>query len=269
MKQFVLLVILAFLLAYCHECLVTKSTEYINLKELKTQMKSSRNSVALFINEKDCDNRCKDMVNTWTDAKESELKRNHKFFTVSISKKEESSVVRLAKALGNPSFPLVAEFVSGKEARVYDRLPTSKSFEYWIKNPTLPTPWWEEDNSVVHLSCVKDVKELKEFTKSGDKNRALVMFYAPWCGHCKNFKPIFSTLAAERLDSYLKEGHGWKLAAVDCVEHPDICKEDGLSITGYPTIKVVDGGEFTINYSKKRTLEDMRRFLASSTVDES
>ena len=45
--------------------------------------------------------------------------------------------------------------------------------------PPPETPWSEEPSDVVHL----DEENFKSFLKK--KKHVLVMFYAPWCGHCK------------------------------------------------------------------------------------
>lgn len=45
--------------------------------------------------------------------------------------------------------------------------------------PPPETPWNEEETNVVHL----DEENFKTYLKK--KKHALVMFYAPWCGHCK------------------------------------------------------------------------------------
>jgi thioredoxin-like negative regulator of GroEL len=48
--------------------------------------------------------------------------------------------------------------------------------------PPPEKPWSEEPSDVVHLNEENFKSTLKK-TK-----HALVMFYAPWCGHCKNAK---------------------------------------------------------------------------------
>ncbi len=47
--------------------------------------------------------------------------------------------------------------------------------------------------------------------------KALVMFYAPWCGHCKRAKPEFSQAA-----TVLKGDTEVALAAVDCTQYRGI-----------------------------------------------
>ena len=66
------------------------------------------------------------------------------------------------------------------------QLREEKSILKFMSNPSEPpappppeTPWSEETSDVVHL----DDESFKPFLKK--KKHVLVMFYAPWCGHCK------------------------------------------------------------------------------------
>uniref|UniRef100_A0AC34QUX8 Thioredoxin domain-containing protein n=1 Tax=Panagrolaimus sp. JU765 TaxID=591449 RepID=A0AC34QUX8_9BILA len=65
------------------------------------------------------------------------------------------------------------------------------------------------------------------------EEKTLVMFYAPWCGHCQNAKPEF--IAASLLQ---KEG---KYAAVDCTEQKSICEK--YEVTSYPTFLIFKNGK--------------------------
>jgi len=56
----------------------------------------------------------------------------------------------------------------------------------------------------------------------------LVFYYAPWCGHCKNLKPIYDDLAKK-----LSNNRNLVLAKMDLTTN----EVEGLQIQGYPTLK--------------------------------
>ena len=69
----------------------------------------------------------------------------------------------------------------------------------------------------------------------GDKP-ALVEFFAPWCGHCKNLAPEWK-IAGETF----QPGDNIVIAAVDATENQDLAQTYGVQ--GYPTIKYFPAGK--------------------------
>merc|ERR1712060_571407 len=59
---------------------------------------------------------------------------------------------------------------------------------------------------------------------------AIVEFYAPWCGHCKNLAPHYAK-AADKMKGMVTFG------VVDCTDEKDLCAE--YSIEGFPTLKTL------------------------------
>ena len=84
---------------------------------------------------------------------------------------------------------------------------------------------------------------LEHFASSSE--HALVMFYAPWCGHCKSAKPEFdSALGGIAVDwndykaGNYKKKDGVALVKVNGDEHPEIMNQ--MQIQGFPTFKFIN-----------------------------
>lgn len=90
------------------------------------------------------------------------------------------------------------------------------------------------------------------------KDPTLVMFYAPWCGHCKKMKPDYSKAAAAMKSSNIRA----RLGAVDCTTNPAITEK--YKITGFPTIKLFADGRFISDYQGARTSEDLVNFMRNA-----
>ncbi|XP_028394344.1 protein disulfide-isomerase A5-like isoform X2 [Dendronephthya gigantea] len=159
-------------------------------------------------------------------------------------------------------FPSVKYFKDGKYAYDYPRSRTKDDLVDFMRSPSEANknpnnivkndiPWSDEDNSVIHLTG----DNFAEFVQS--HSSVLVMFYAPWCGHCKKTKPEFET-AAETFN--IKEGLG-KMAAVDCTQDKELCSK--YDVTGYPTIKYFKEGEDSFKYFQARTAKAFTEFMTN------
>ena len=97
-------------------------------------------------------------------------------------------------------------------------------------------------------------QDFKPFLKK--KKHTLVMFYAPWCGHCKAAKPEF-TNAAEQFSEDKKVA----FAALNGTKYQSVCTQHEVS--GYPTFKYFNYGKKEIRYSGGQTEADFVEFMSN------
>eukprot|EP00118_Oscarella_pearsei_P015366 m.138527 g.138527 ORF g.138527 m.138527 type:complete len:765 (+) comp38247_c0_seq18:43-2337(+) len=155
---------------------------------------------------------------------------------------------------GVQGYPTIKYYNYGKNAIKYEGGRETDAFVKFMNNPNEsggkppPEPEWEvEGDSVHHL---KD----ETFDAFMDEHPSvLVMFYAPWCGHCKAMKPAFSEVAAE-----LDEEQG-VIAAVNCMTERKLAEM--YEVQGFPSLKYFRNGEMAFNYEGGRSAADIRTFM--------
>jgi len=85
---------------------------------------------------------------------------------------------------------------------------------------------------------------------------SLVLFHAPWCGHCKRLMPEFNKFK----DSY--KGNV-KIAAVDCDANKEVAEKH--NIQGFPTIRYYEKGTSLpskfVEFSGPRTASGLNDFI--------
>jgi protein disulfide-isomerase-like protein len=100
------------------------------------------------------------------------------------------------------------------------------------------------------------------FDKEKEGKNFLVEFYAPWCGHCKNFAPTYQKLA--KIVAGSDRAGDVVFAKVDGDKYGDLANEH--NIEGFPTLLLFKSGakkgvEYTGPLSAKGLLDFLHKHL--------
>ncbi|XP_075990887.1 protein disulfide-isomerase A5 [Anticarsia gemmatalis] len=162
----------------------------------------------------------------------------------------------LASRFGVKGYPTLKYFNKGEYKYDAGHARQEEQIISFIKDPQEPPPpppaekpWAEEESAVRHLDTATFRNTLRKV------KHALVMFYAPWCGHCKSTKPEF-VRAAEKFADELMVAFG----AVDCTNEQELC--GNYDVKGYPTIKYFSYYDKAVNeYTGGRKEDDFVSFI--------
>lgn len=193
---------------------------------------------------------CKRLKPQYAEAA-TELK-GHSILAAMDANKPENSVVR--QQFNITGFPTMMYFENGNLKYKYEGENTKEGLVKFMKNPEKPPEkpkeeeWSDVESDVLHLTAAafKDIV--------GREPSILVMFYAPWCGHCKAMKPEYTDAAAKMKEKKI-EGI---LAAVDATKEPSLASQ--FNIKGYPTVKYFKDGEFAFDVNF-RTADKIIEFM--------
>jgi len=149
-------------------------------------------------------------------------------------------------------------YQNGEFHKDYDRAVTLKSIVNFLKDPKGDLPWDEDAASkdVVHLANPAQFNKLLKT----EKGKVLVMFYAPWCGHCKRMKPDYQAAATEVKKSAV-------LAAMDANIPENSPVSRRFNITGFPTLLYFKDGELQFPYPAGNNKEEILKFLANPQAE--
>jgi thiol-disulfide isomerase/thioredoxin len=110
------------------------------------------------------------------------------------------------------------------------------------------TDWF--DNTLVKTLTASDF-ENKIPSELKDKRCAFVLFFADWCGHCRDFKPEYIKFA--------DLAQFFKAYAVDSVANENLLKKikSQVPIQGFPTIWIYKKGKPLRVYTGPRTSQGL------------
>ena len=160
---------------------------------------------------------------------------------------------KLSKRFEVKGFPTIKYFRDGQLAFDVGDAREEAVILKFMSDPREPppppppeVPWSDEESEVEHL----DVETFKPYLKK--KKHVLVIFYAPWCGHCKSLAGPWAD-AASQLKGKMD------LGALDATAHGSIAQQYGVQ--GYPTIKFfAQGATEPEDYNGGRTASDNVKF---------
>jgi len=104
------------------------------------------------------------------------------------------------------------------------------------------------------------VRELNLFDFKGKKvnfkgKEGLINFYAPWCGHCRKMKDLWSELAIHFKDRFI-------IAAVNCEDPYNYNLRWRFNITCYPTLKFVNKRGQLEDYDGEIEKDELLEFIS-------
>jgi protein disulfide-isomerase-like protein len=114
-------------------------------------------------------------------------------------------------------------------------------------------------NNVIDLTSANFAKQ----TSNGDA--WMLLFYAPWCGHCKKVAPIYERTATTMENQYKPEKHV-SFGQVDGNAEKGLSAR--FSLTGFPTIFHIEAnGKAVRTYSGQRTEDAFVAFALGKYKD--
>lgn len=88
-----------------------------------------------------------------------------------------------------------------------------------------------------------------------NKNKpSIILYYAPWCGHCKKMMPEWEKLTA-KMNSVIN------VLKVNCDEEAEKAQQEGIQ--SFPTIIMYKDNK-KIAYKGERTVQALEQFISSN-----
>ena len=224
------------------------AVEVHDQKEWKKLLKTRTNVLALFANAEDG---ISDFLPKY-DKVAGVIKGKGTMVYVDCQPKDGKKLCKHLKI--KPSPFVMKHYKDGSFHKDYDRLLQEKSLLGFMENPAADPPWSEDPtaNDVRHVEGPSDFERLLK----KEKKPILMMFYAPWCGHCKQLKPEFASAATELKKRAV-------LAGMD-VDTPDAYGiRHEFNISGFPTLIYFEKGRKKYDYAGGRDRESIMEWISN------
>ena len=91
-----------------------------------------------------------------------------------------------------------------------------------------------------------------------DEKATIVLYYAPWCPHCKDIMPMWSGLSKKHKDDVKVD-----VKKVNCEEHPEQAEQN--EVAAFPTIILFKNGK-PYKYTGDRDVDSIESFISNPVV---
>ncbi len=189
----------------------------------------------------------------------------HKYYKLHLNKKNLKDANKTLNQMKNLHGKVVETLLSLKDSHDENKLELLSDIEMinykiiQIINSCNNKNLKEEDIQYDEIDEVEESKniseEVTEKTKINKKLNSLVLFYAEWCGHCKNFMPTWDALTKLIPKDIIN------MVKISCVQKEKECSAI-KDIRGYPTIIFVDmKASKTVVFSGSRDPQTIIEFI--------
>ncbi len=112
----------------------------------------------------------------------------------------------------------------------------------------------------------KGYDDIPNRDKTSGDSVEIMFFFASWCPHCKNAKPIWTSFKNEHNETQVN-GKRIVFTEIDCSDNDDehaVSMIKQYNIEGFPTVKAVSGDK-TIDFDASITEDNLNNFITSIT----